>query len=265
MEEKVKKEKKKPQEATCPEWMMTMGDAMSLLLCFFVLLLTFSTMEENKLMDVLGVLQGATAAVEIDGIRDPAYHREEKESKERGELGGEGPEQARHVTPGELSPIIIHSATIVNRFNEIKRHLTAVGFQHTVSVEMLDEGVSVKIKVNDLFKSESDEFLDHAHLLVQGFANLAGNIGNEVRININFSLQPRARKQRFSGEWGLAVKRSLALGNMITQRFKIPASRLGYGNQIIANDNTDFVELMLIEKLGVKEVSIKELLNAGAI
>lgn len=50
----AKKERKKPEEITCPEWMMIMGDAMSLLLTFFVLLLTFSSMNDANLMNVMG-------------------------------------------------------------------------------------------------------------------------------------------------------------------------------------------------------------------
>ena len=59
--------KRKKAELTCPEWMMTMGDAMSLLLCFFVLLLT---MEEAKLMNVSGVLQGANAPADFESYKD---------------------------------------------------------------------------------------------------------------------------------------------------------------------------------------------------
>ncbi len=62
--------KRKKAELTCPEWMMTMRDAMSLLLCFFVLLLTISTMEEAKLMDVSGVLQGANAPADFESYKD---------------------------------------------------------------------------------------------------------------------------------------------------------------------------------------------------
>ena len=83
MDEEPKKEKKKPEELTCPEWMMTMGDCMSLLLCFFVLLLTFSTQEDAKLMNVLGVLQGANAPGEIDVVEDPSMHRDEGKKKNK--------------------------------------------------------------------------------------------------------------------------------------------------------------------------------------
>jgi chemotaxis protein MotB len=54
-----------PQEACeeceegAPEWMVTFGDLMSLLLCFFVLLLSFSQMDSAKFKDLAGSLEKA--------------------------------------------------------------------------------------------------------------------------------------------------------------------------------------------------------------
>ena len=65
--------KSAPEELTCPQWMMTMGDCMSLLLTFFVLLLTFSTTSKSRLMDVIGVIK------ETIDIRD--YYKEKIHNK----------------------------------------------------------------------------------------------------------------------------------------------------------------------------------------
>lgn len=62
--------KKKPEEpkAGCPEYMLTYGDMMTLLLCFFVLLFSFSTIEKKQFehvvsafKDAIGVMPGAVA------------------------------------------------------------------------------------------------------------------------------------------------------------------------------------------------------------
>jgi chemotaxis protein MotB len=51
-------EPKKVQEGA-PEWVVTFGDLMSLLLCFFVLLLSFSNMDKQKYKQVAGSLEKA--------------------------------------------------------------------------------------------------------------------------------------------------------------------------------------------------------------
>ena len=48
-----------PEEEGAPAWVVTFGDLMSLLLCFFVLLLSFSEMDRNKYRIVSGSLKNA--------------------------------------------------------------------------------------------------------------------------------------------------------------------------------------------------------------
>ncbi len=47
-----------------PEWLATFGDLMSLLLCFFVLLLSMSTMNAKKVKEAIGSLAGALSVLE---------------------------------------------------------------------------------------------------------------------------------------------------------------------------------------------------------
>jgi|GEM_PF-839838 len=47
------------EEPTAPAWMATFGDLMSLLLTFFILLLSFSSMDQKKLSDVAGSVRDA--------------------------------------------------------------------------------------------------------------------------------------------------------------------------------------------------------------
>lgn len=68
--------KDKPAPAGAPAWMVTFADLMSLLVCFFVLIISFSIQDEQKLQVVAGSVRDAfgvsrdwqaRALVEIDG------------------------------------------------------------------------------------------------------------------------------------------------------------------------------------------------------
>jgi len=58
----------KKQSCDCPkcmpEWLAAFGDLMSLLLCFFVLLLSMSTMDAKKVQEAIGSLAGALSVLE---------------------------------------------------------------------------------------------------------------------------------------------------------------------------------------------------------
>ncbi len=68
--------KDKPAPAGAPAWMVTFADLMSLLVCFFVLIISFSTQDDKKLQVVAGSVRDAfgvrrdweaRALIEIDG------------------------------------------------------------------------------------------------------------------------------------------------------------------------------------------------------
>ena len=54
----ARKKSKAPEAPTAPGWMTTYGDLMSLLLVFFILLVSFSTMEIVKFRQAMGSLRG---------------------------------------------------------------------------------------------------------------------------------------------------------------------------------------------------------------
>lgn len=58
--------KKAPEEeaAGAPEWVVTFTDMISLLVTFFVLLMTFSSMEEYDVLRVKGIMLGSTGVLE---------------------------------------------------------------------------------------------------------------------------------------------------------------------------------------------------------
>ena len=51
--------RKKKESGGAPAWMCTFADMMSLLLCFFVLLLSFSVLDEQHFKEVAGSLKDA--------------------------------------------------------------------------------------------------------------------------------------------------------------------------------------------------------------
>lgn len=67
---KKKKEPEKPKGV--PAYMLTYGDMMTLLLCFFVLLISMSTMEVEKLQQAAASLKGAFSVLPFQDRLRPA-------------------------------------------------------------------------------------------------------------------------------------------------------------------------------------------------
>lgn len=63
-----------PCEAGAPRWMTTFGDLMSLLLCFFVLLLSFSEMDRQKYKVVAGSMERAFGMQRKNNVSESPRH-----------------------------------------------------------------------------------------------------------------------------------------------------------------------------------------------
>lgn len=72
IEEQLEKRKpsEPPHDEGLPGWMATFADMVTLLLCFFVLLLSFAEQSEEKYRDALGSLKGAFGAKELRAVSD---------------------------------------------------------------------------------------------------------------------------------------------------------------------------------------------------
>ena len=72
VEEQVQKKppSEPPPEEGLPAWMATFSDMMTLLLCFFVLLLSFAEQSEQKFRDALGSIKGAFGVKELRAVSD---------------------------------------------------------------------------------------------------------------------------------------------------------------------------------------------------
>jgi chemotaxis protein MotB len=89
-------EKKCPDCPKClPGWLVQFGDLMSLLLCFFILLLSMATMDKKKVEEYfdimrrsMGFLEGAADTAEAEKESQAKDHRDSSEAGNQGDMGG---------------------------------------------------------------------------------------------------------------------------------------------------------------------------------
>src|SRR6056297_3374748 len=78
----AKKEKEDVEQPSSPAWMTTYGDMMTLLLCFFVLLLSFANVDEVKFSTAMYFLQGALGILpEMDSTNESSKLQKMQEIK----------------------------------------------------------------------------------------------------------------------------------------------------------------------------------------
>lgn len=189
--------KKCPDCKEClPAWLAAFGDLMSLLLCFFVLLLSMSSMDAKKISEAIGSLSGAMSVLE-GGTKTEISKRRIQEST---------PIETRDESTEAINKV---SQAIIDA-NEMMEK----GHGPTISLEEAQEGFVIELPASLLFKSGSATIENEDALL---FLKRVALIIEELPNNMNVSVQGHTDnlgpggKSLFKDNWELSSARAISV------------------------------------------------------
>lgn len=245
-------------EMGCPEWMLTFGDCMSLLLCFFVMLIAFSEQDDAKLMTVLGSMKGAFGVIPLEHnpnmrmIRDP---KEMTKLIENEDLDKEGIDRVEEM---QVSPVLLNKLDLIKEFEEVQEKLTVNGFENVVSVEMLRDGLHFKLNKNEILAGPG-EMTRQAQKILAPIVNMLINVDNEIRLVDYF----------FVGDSGGVMNGVMAcktVAEFLNRSFSLSLTRMGHSVQAGTKEQAEVFEIVLMNQAGADEVTLedfKQKLNRG--
>ena len=145
--------KKEPPKAEVPEWVVTFGDLMSLLLCFFVLLVSFSEMkkprEYQQVIDSVNEAMGFAGGMGLAHLLERADNSMVSNQEERARRDGH-----ERSTNQNDDPNVQGRQTLVNVVQEGARHAIGGSVMFEVgsfelskrNQDMIRESVAPKIR-----------------------------------------------------------------------------------------------------------------------
>jgi hypothetical protein len=239
--------------------MVSLGDAMSLLMTFFVMLMAFADQDSEQLLTVLSTMQGALGAVKVGRV---THSQELQRSIEETDSGsGSGPKDGvvhgTGISADELSPVTLDRQAIHKNLLESHQKFIALGFKELISAEMLDDGVHFYIDEKALFRND-DSLTDDAHILLSGLINLARNCGNEIRL-ISHLLEDGTSAGTHD-TWSRALRRSQNVSSFLVSDYGLDASRFGYGIQLDAPEvaHRGGMEVVLMDRSETRRVTFRQ-------
>jgi len=160
--------KKCPECEQClPAWLAAFGDLMSLLLCFFVLLLSMSSMDAKKISEAIGSLSGAMSVLE-GGIKTEVSKQRIQEST---------PIEAQDETSEQVNRV----AQAVGDANEIMEK----GTGPAITLEEAEDGFVIKLPASLLFKSGSATiYSEDALLFLKRIALIIAELPNATKVSV---------------------------------------------------------------------------------
>jgi len=200
-----------------PEWLATFGDLMSLLLCFFVLLLSMSTMDAKKIEEAIGSLQGSMGILSGGTIT--------KNSPKKGTPSTESP------IPKNASQMANQISQAVKEFNELKQQGMAGS---AISMQEAEEGLIVHLPADISFKPGTAEIYNEDSILfLKRIALIIKTLPAEVQIQIRGYTDntPLPKTSPYQDNWELSGARALSVVRYLI-KFRVNPRKLsfaGYG------------------------------------
>lgn len=215
-DEECKKEECPPG---APLWMCTFADLMSLLMCFFILLLSFSVMDAKKYKQVAGSMKDAFGV-------------------QRGKFATESVTGSSMISK-EMPEVPLN---VQLRIAESLREEIDEG---TVEADYGPDGLTLRVKDFLAFDSGQAVIKPQFTLILDKLGKAVLDKDAIVIVSGHTDNVPlKKSRTRYSSNWSLSAARAVAVVEYWIKRFKIPAERLsamGYGDgqPLAPNDSVE--------------------------
>nr|MBF0221373.1 OmpA family protein [Desulfobulbaceae bacterium] len=208
-------------KAGSPAWMCTFADLMSLLLCFFVLLLSFSVMDAQKYKMVKGSMKNAFGVQKTVKVVDSP--------------------SSDKIISQELPSIPI-AVKIIKRLEEEVSEEMASGL---IEVEAAGEGaVLLRMKDSLAFDFGKATIRKQFFPILDAIGKVISEIEAKVTVYGHTDNVPLRKGGLFSSNWGLSAARSVAVVEYWEDKFKISNFRMtatgsADGQPLAGNDTSE--------------------------
>lgn len=216
------------KEEGAPIWMITYSDLMTLLLVFFVLLFSFSTMNIAKFKQFIASYQGV-------GILD---------SGAASIIDSEPLAQDYSQDTGFAEAIVQERAReLMAAYQTVKNYLIENNLETLVEVRYENQGIALDIKESILFDSGKADLKPNAREVLDRLAGLLGQINNEVIVEGHTDNRPIHTVQ-FPTNWELSTARAVTVVRYFSEQKQLRPERfvaVGYGEYrpLLPNDSPE--------------------------
>ena len=221
MSDEKKKQAEEDDEPSSPAWMATFADMMMLLMAFFVLIMSFSTMEVDKFKMAMGSLKGA--------------------------LGTLGVQKELRPSQSWFSPNMnanqVKQKSLLNHIEKLRDQIKKKGLEDKISIDEEGGEVYIQMKDNMLFDSGKAQLKPTYFNLLSLIAKTLFKDAKQIRVEGHTDNLPIQTKE-YQSNWELSIQRALNVVRHFVNHENINPTKLiiaGFGEHkpIAANDSPD--------------------------
>ncbi len=217
-------------EAGIPAWVMTFADLMSLLMTFFVLLLSFSQMDVERFKTIAGSMKMAFGVQrEIKAEEVPKGTSIIAQEFSSGKPEPAPINEVRQQTTDETKQTVIFTdaqAVIAEKeAEELKEALKEEIKEGLVEVDAIDKEVMIRIREQGSFGSGRADLHTSFHPVLSRIGKVIAGYEGQVVVAGHTDNIPISTRQ-FSSNWALSSARATNVVHFLTKQAGIEAARM---------------------------------------
>ena len=205
-----------------PDWMVTFADLMSLLLTFFVLLLSFSNMEDEKFIAVSGSVRsafGTRSPVDLSDV--PTGH---------GLMPNTIPPKNEPEDTTDNEPIIVR----------LREGIEQAGLAEGAVIKATEDGIMLQLDGDLAFEAGGTELGAEAANLLQKLVNISLSAPGQLEVRGHTDDRPITNSV-YPSNWELSAARAGSVVRFLIERgvppHRLKAVGLGDSRPLVPNDS----------------------------
>ena len=209
--------KEEEHKAGAPEWMATYGDMVTLLLCFFVLLFSFATLDVQKFEAISKSMSGSL------GVLDSGMNLSMEP------LVNSFPADSPNEEVEEFVKI----------YEQMSEYIKENNLESSITLRLDERGLLVRFMDDVLFDSGKADLTASAREIINKVAEIIKQNEKNVRIEGHTDNVP-INTVRFPSNWELSTTRAVNVVKYLIEECGLEASRMaasGYSDQHPVDDN----------------------------
>ncbi|HEY2844293.1 MAG TPA: flagellar motor protein MotB [Bryobacteraceae bacterium] len=231
------RKQKAPAHENHERWLVSYADFITLLFAFFVVMFASSQTDKSKAKQISEAVEKALKEGHSVSI-PPAVAKVlggTVDDKGQGNAQMHGPGGAQKAAKEEQVEVLELSVSLKTLSTELEQEIKT----GKVEVSMTPRGIVVSLKQAAFFPSGADAVDPATFATMEKVAGALKAISNPVRIEGHTDAQP-IHTARFHSNWELSAGRSIAIMELLAQRFEIAHDRMaivGYADTMPVADN----------------------------
>ncbi len=203
--------KKKKEEASGATWLDTYADTVTLLMTFFVLLYSMSTLDEAKIQQVSVAFNQVMSGKAADSILQYNLYDGEVPL-----VGGES-----KVESTDDSKVIDSNE---QTYEQVKEFVEQSGLADSITVTPDERGVSLQLKDSILFETGKSDLKDNSKSILDQISSLIANLPNSIIVEGHTDNVP-INTYEYQSNWELSSDRATTVIRYFIEQKHLTASR----------------------------------------